>query len=604
MTARLPQRCRGRGTGRGYSVPRFPLPVRHRVRPPPCSDAWSRGTDQIAPDDELADRLLRQLADGHLRAVHAQAEALTQRRPDFGFGWKLLGVTAQRLRRPAAALAAKQRAAALLPQDAQAHNNLGNALSAAGRFDEAVAALQRAIALQPGFAQAHNNLGLALQYLHRHQDARASFERALQADPGFAAAHSNLLFMLSHDASQPPEALLAAHLDFDRRHGAPLRATWRPHGNPRDPERRLRLGFVSGDLRQHAVAHFVAPIWQALDRSRFEIHAYSTWGAGDAQTAALRALTARWTDAAAMDDEALAETIRADGIDILFDLSGHTRHNRLLVFARKPAPVQVTAIGYPNTTGLAAIDYRISDPFRMPPALRPLNAEQVVMVPCASTFAHGPAPDAGPLPALARGTVTFGSFQRALKVTDHTLHLWARVLHAVPGSRLLVGAVSDAAAQQRIAAALADAGIAAERLAFQRPLPMQQYLALHRGVDLLLDSHPYPGGTTTHHGLWMGVPTVTRTGTALVSWQGASTLLRLGLSDFVAADDDGYVAIARRWAADPAALAALRASLRERIRTHPLLQPAAVAAGFERAMRGMWRRWCAGLPAAPFEAAP
>ncbi len=558
------------------------------------------------PDAATMDALIDRYQRGHHAEVLEAARALTRQAPEHGFGWKLLGAAAQRLGRVEDSLAAKQRAAQLLPGEADVHNNLGNALAAVGRLAAAEAALRQALALQPGLAEAHNNLGLVLLRQGRVAEAEAAFRSAISARGGYAEAHSNLLFMLSHEADIDPQRLLQEHLDFDRLQGEPLRAAWRPHDNPRDPHRRLRVGFVSGDLRDHAVAHFIAPIWRELDPRQVELIAYSSSARADAVTQRLRALCAGWVEAATLDDAALAERIRADGIDILVDLSGHTRLNRLGVFARKPAPVQVTAIGYPHTTGLRAMDYRISDVWRMPPGrgLEAQQVEQVVRIPSSGTFEHGPAPDVGPLPALASGRLTFGSFQRAPKLNAATLALWARVLQVLPGTRLLLGAIADGAARQRIAGELAARGIGAERFEFLPPRPMQDYLALHQRIDILLDSYPYPGGTTTQHGLWMGVPTITRTGDALVSWQGAATLLRLGLDDWVAADDDAFVRCALRWSQRLPELAALRAGLRERITHNTLMQPRTVALGMQAAWRAMWQRWCAGLPPASFEVSP
>lgn len=553
------------------------------------------------PDDRTLDHLLARYAQGHHAEVHAAALALTQRAPEFGFGWKLLGVVAQRLGRMAESLDAKQRAARLLPEDAEAHNNLGNTLSKLGRLDEAEAALRRAITLQPRFAESLNNLGLVLQQLGRLQEADALFQRAVACRPDFAEAHSNRLFLLSHNAEVPAAQVLAAHIAFDQQHGLPLRSTWRAHDNLRDPHKRLRIGFVSGDLRQHAVAHFIAPIWRAFDRRTLAIVAYHNSPKEDAVTQALRGLCDGWLNTTAMSDAALADTVRRDGIDILVDLSGHTRLNRLLVFARKPAPVQVTGIGYPHTTGLSAMDYRISDAFRMPAGLDAQYVEKVVRIPCSGAFAHGPAPEVQALPALHRGGLTFGSFQRPAKINTASLALWGRVLRALPTSRMLIGALGGADAQQRVRDALRAEGVDPSRLDFQPPMKMPDYLALHHQVDMLLDTHPYPGGTTVHHALWMGVPTVARVGESVVSWQSAATLLRLGLDDWVAQDDDEYLAIAQRWAADLPALAALRAGLRERIRHHPLQQPETVACGMQAALRAMWQRWCAGQPVESFD---
>lgn len=540
-----------------------------------------------------------------LPALWAEVQAFTARWPEHGMGWKLQGVVAQRLGRLPESLAAKRRAAALLPDDADAHNNLANACAALGRLAEAEAGLRRALALRPRFPQAHNNLGLVLQRQGRLAEAAACYAGALAQQPDFVQAHTNWLFALSHDTEVSAAALLAAHQDFDRRHGAPLRAGWRPHANPPVPERLLRVGFVSGDLCRHAVAHFIAPIWAGWNRADMGLFAYSNTPREDDTSARLRGLVDGWTRVGALDDAALAERVRADGIDVLFDLSGHTRHHRLLAFARKPAPVQVTAIGYPHTTGLQAMDYRISDRFRLPGTMAAQYVEQIAFIPCSGAFEHlGAAPPPGPLPALAAGHLTFGSFQRTDKLTPFTLALWGRVLRALPGARLVIGAVADAATQGRLQQALAAEGVAPERLAFLPPLPMPQYLLAHRQIDILLDSHPYPGGTTSQQGLWMGVPVLTLSGESVISWQGAANLLRLGLHDWVAHDADAYVALALRHAADLERLAALRAGLRQHIAGNALTQPASVARHMQAAVRQMWRRWCAGLPAATFELAP
>ena len=565
-------------------------------RPDPSAACWNKAV----PDAREMDRLLELYAQGCHDEVLLQARSLTTRAPMHGFAWKLLGMALQQHGRLGESLAAKRRAAHLLPVDAEAHSNLGTALDLQGMFDQAEVSLRRALELNPGLAQAHNNLGRVLQSQGRLREAGQCYRQALELAPDMSGAYSNLLFTLSHDADVTPDEVVAAHLEFDRRYGHSLRATWQPHANTRDPAKRLRVGFVSGDLRRHAVAHFLEPIWREFDREQIEIVAYSTATREDSKTLDLRALTGRWVNVAAHTDAQLADLIRADGVDILVDLSGHTKHNRLLVFARKPAPVQVSGIGYPHTSGLSAIDYRISDAFRLPPAMEAQYVEKVVRIPCSGPFQHGPAPDVNALPALTAGGFTFGSFQRASKITGATVRLWSRVLVAVPGSRMLIGAIGDAGAQARIRAEFAASDVAPHRLVFHPRMQIQDYLALHHQVDMLLDSHPYPGGTTTNHGLWMGVPTLTRVGESVVSWQGAGTLLRLGLTEMVARDDDEYVRLAQRWAGDLAALATLRATLRQHVDDSPLRKPAAVAAGYQAAYRAMWQRWCDGRPVEAF----
>ena len=550
--------------------------------------------NQTVPHAREMDRLLDLYAKGRYDDVLARTRGLTTRAPMHGFGWKLMGMALQQQGRLSESLAAKRRAAHLLPVDAEAHSNLGTALDLRGMFDEAEQSLRRALELDPGLAQAHNNLGRVLQGQGRLDEAARCYRRALELAPDLSGAYSNLLFSISHDASLTPDEVLAAHLEFDRRFGDPLRATWQPHANMKDPDKRLRVGFVSGDLRRHAVAHFIEPMWREFDRAQIEIVAYSTSTREDQKSLDLKALTDRWVNVATYTDAQLADLVRADGVDVLVDLSGHTKDNRLLAFARRPAPVQVSGVGYPNATGLSAIDYRISDVFRMPPGMEAQYAEKVVRIPCSGTFEQGPAPAVNTLPALRSGVLTFGSFQRGTKITAATLHLWSRVLAALPQSRMLIGAMGDASSQERIRAAFALAGVAPTRLVFHPRMPMQDYLALHHDIDMLLDSHPYPGGTTTNHGLMMGVPTLTRVGDSVISWQGAATLLRLGLTQWLARDDEEYVRLAQQWAADLPALASLRASMRQRIDDSPLRVPVLVARGYQAAYREMWQRWCAG----------
>lgn len=494
------------------------------------------------------------------------ARAMTLASPQQAFGWKVLGAALAMMGHSAQALAAQQRAVELAPQDAEAHCNLANSL---------------------------RDLGALAQ-------AAAGFRRALAIRPDYALAHSNLLFTLSHDADVAVPDVLQQHQRF----GQQFDGLWQapPHTNERSPNRPLRLGFVSRDLRRHAVAFFIEPIWRHLKRTEFTLVAYHCFVGADDYSARLGALCDSWVACAGLSDDALAARIRHDQIDILFDLAGHTALNRLAVFARKPAPLQVSWIGYPLTTGLAAMDYRISDRFRAPPGMEAQFVEKLARLPSSGTFdTLVQAPPVSPLPALANGYVTFGSFQRRTKLGHATLLLWSQVLQAVPGSRLLLGAMDEHSMQAELSLRFADLGIDPQRLIFQPKVDLASYLALHHQVDILLDSYPYPGGTTTQHGLWMGVPTLTRTGESPASWQGAAVLLRLGLAQWVAASEAEFVRAATAWAADLTALAALRLGLRERVVESVLGRPETVTRALEAALRVMWQRWCAGQAPDHFE---
>ncbi len=442
-----------------------------------------------------------------------------------------------------------------------------------------------------------------LTALGQFEPARASLRRALAISPDFAKAHSNLLFCLSHDESITPQALFAEHLAFGDRFEAPWRALRTGHPNSVAPDRALRVGFVSGDLRNHSVAYFIGPVLAALDRTAMQVWLYSNHPMEDTTTLKLRALGHHWRGVAGASDEALAAQIRADAIDVLFDLSGHTAHNRLLTFARKPAPVQVTWIGYPNTTGLRAMDYVLCDRFNAPYGLYEHHyVEKFARLPSSGTFeAVASAPALSELPAGARGFVTFGSFASAARAGEQVIATWSRVLQAVPGSRLLLGNVSGAEPARELAGRFARQRIAPQRLDFRPHAPLTDYLALHHEIDIILDTWPYSRGTTSNHALWMGVPVLTLQGPARAHCQSAAVMGRLGLSDWIATDVDDFVRLAVRRASAPAALAQLRAGMRERWHSAPLRQPATVARGLERAVRWMWQRWCEGQGPDHFE---
>ena len=485
------------------------------------------------------------------------------------------------------------------------HNNLAVVLHDLGRFGEAEQSLQRAVTINPRSAEVHNNRGRALKELGRLDEARDCFRRALEINPDYAQAHSNLLFTLLHLDGVSAADCFAEHRRFGEHFEAQSRAHRSEYANPPEPERRLRVGFVSGDLRDHPVARFIEPVWAGLDRRRIESWVYSSHPAEDAVTARLRTRVAHWRRVAGLSDEALVERIRADGIDILIDLSGHTAYNRLPAFARKPAPLQATWIGYPGTTGLRAMDYLICDRFIAPHGLyERYFTEHFARLPSVGAFEPSDrAPPVNALPALERGYVTFASFNRPDKLGDAVVEGWSRVLRALPDARLLLGNVSDPSLSARLSKRFARHGVDGERLLFRPRVALEAYLALHHEVDIVLDSWPYTGGTTTHHALWMGVPVVTLRGPSRVQCQSAARLGWLGLEEWVADGVERFVEIAVDHATRLDELAALRAGMRERWARSPWRRHELVARGLEAALRAMWRRWCDGKGAADFEVA-
>ncbi len=591
-----------------------------------------------APDAQSIDAAAALFADGQLDAAASAAQALATRYPRHPFGFKLLGAIYHLRGDLPDAIAATQAAAergpedpetvsnlgmllkqarrlpeaeqvllrgiALQPDSASAHNNLATVLMEAGRLEPALASASTAVALDARHAEAANTLGAILARLGRAAEAVAAYRRVLALQPDHTDAHSNMLFCMSQMEGVAPEELFAAHRAFGRRLEERLGA---PRGwdNSPEPERRLRIGFVSGDLRNHAVTSFVEPVLQELaPRPGVTLYAYYTYPARDMVSERLRGYMAGWLDAALLDDGALEAAIRADGIDILIDLAGHTAHNRLPVFARKPAPLQATWIGYPFSTGLAAMDYYLTDRVILPPGrFDALFTEKLLHLPVTAPFQPSPdAPPLAPLPALANGHITFGSFNRLSKISRDVVAVWSRLLCALPGAQLVLGGMPEGGGHEQLLAWLVEEGVDATRVHFHPRAGMQDYLSLHNGVDINLDTFPYSGGTTTLHAMYMGVPTLTLAGDTAAGRQSACILEHNGMTQFVAHDADDFVARGLAACADLEALAALRAGMRSRFPPPSSTDMAHVADGFENALRLMWRRWCAGLPAASFEA--
>lgn len=524
------------------------------------------------------------------------------------------------------------RAASLDPDPVRALNNLGNALQAQGRFkealdvyrealerrpdfldtynnasaaaralgllDEAEAHLRRSLELDPAFQPGHGNLGSVLKEAGRIGEAIAEFRRALELDPGDAVTHSNLVYALSFLPGQDAGAILEAARGWDRAHGEPLRAGIPPHPNARDPRRRLKVGYVSPNFREHVLAHFLVPLLSNHDPAEVELLAYSLSPRQDAVTARLRPLFHHWRDAAGLSDADLARLVREDGADVLVDLTMHMGGGRPGLFARKPAPVQVAWLAYPGTTGLSAMDWRLTDPFLDPPgAFDGDYSERSLRLPdvfsCYDPLAEDPRP--GPLPALARGRVTFGSFNHFGKINDPLLVQWCRILREVEGSRLLLLAPGGGP-RRRFLDRCGELGVGPERIAFTGFLPRADYLAAHREVDLCLDTFPYNGHTTSLDALWMGVPVATRAGRTVVGRTCWTLLCNLDLRELAATTEEDYVRKAVDLARDLPRLSRLRAELRPRMMASPLMDAPRFARAMERAYREMWTAWCSGKP--------
>ena len=515
--------------------------------------------------------------------------------PHTAQAWFMLGEAARGQGRIAEACDAFGRAIALDPASVPALIARAVAFLELERLDDAEADCRAVIELEPGFAPAHHNLGNVLHRAGRIDEAIAAYARAVELDPDFVSAHSNLVYALNFSPAWTPSRIYEAHREWSRRHAAPLRGQIRPHANERVIGRRLRIGYVSPNFREHPVAAFFEPALKHHDRERFSIVLYSDVSDPDARTARLRSYGDEWRDIARLSDEAVAARVRADDIDILVDLTGHTDGHRLLVFARKPAPVQVTWNGYANTTGLDTMDYRITDRHADPPgAADGWHSERLMRLPEIYMAFDPPrdAPQVSASPVLSRGYVTFGSFNALAKITPQVIAAWARLLHAVPNARLTMLTVAEGEARARVTRAFAEHGIPASRLALAGRLAFGAFLAAVAEADIALDPFPFAGTTTTCQTLWMGVPVVTLAGRSHAGRVGVSMLTNVGLADLVARDEDDYVAIAAALACRPARLAELRAGMRARMLASPLTDGARLARAVEDAYRTMWEAYC------------
>jgi predicted O-linked N-acetylglucosamine transferase (SPINDLY family) len=479
---------------------------------------------------------------------------------------------------------------AIQPADVDARNDYGSSLMELGRWDEALVVMQPLAAENAGLFAARYNLGNLYCKLGRLEEALAEYRAALAVQPDHLDCQCCLLFTLNYSDRLTAAELFEEHRAFGLRQApaAPL-----PAPDARWP-RRLRVGYLSPDFRDHVVARFFAPVLSLHDRERFEVHCYYTHRTQDDVTASLRALSEHWHDCAALPDEALAQRIRGDGIDILVDLAGHTSGHRIGVLARKPAPIQVNYLGYPNTTGLPTVDYRMTDAVVDPPGVADqLAVERLLRLPRVF-LAYRPIArqlEPGPLPALRHGYVTFGCFNNFLKQSGSFLDVAARVLLAVPGSRLVLKdhALFTPSVAERVRRRFAAAGIAPERLRLLGwTKTFADHLGEYREIDIALDSFPYNGTTTTCESIWMGVPVVTLQGDRHAARVGASLLGSLGLQELIAQSTEGFVALCARLASDVEGLKTYRAGLRERMRASPLMDEESLTRAIEHAYQAMW----------------
>ncbi len=561
----------------------------------------------LEEDPRHAPALRRMAWLSHKRGNNPEAArmlgASLEREPNNPEAHYNLGLVLATLGRVVEAEASYRRGLELKPNAVDGHNNLGALLDSVGRYEEAEASYRRGIALAPGLPHLHNNLGVLFKESGRLAESIAVHRHVVALDPNLQGGRSNLLYTLNYDETVSAEALYAEHVAWGKSDAMRFPTAGSRFANRPEPTRRLRVGYVSGDFRHHSVAFFFGPLLDAHDRGSVEVFLYTNDARVDAMSAQLRTRADHWVPIFHLSDELAAARIREDAIDILVDLTGHTNHSRMGLFARKPAPLAVSWLGYPNTTGLPAIDYRFTDAIADPSGEADrLHTERLVRL--APGFLCYRAPeDAGaiaPLPARAAGYITFGSFNNVAKLSPGTVTLWARLLREIPDARLLLKASQfrDGGTRDRVAGAFVAAGIGRERVTVLPPQrTTAEHLEIYGRVDIGLDPLAYNGTATTCEALWMGVPVVTLRGDRHASRVGASIMTALGLDDLIAPTQDAYVAIAARLARDHDALATLRAGLRERMRASPLSDSAGFARAVEQAYRSMWRDWCAAQSA-------
>ena len=530
---------------------------------------------------------------GQISAAKIVFELIVAADADHADALFFLGVTCHQLGQSAQGIDFMRRAISLQPNNRLYHFNFGIINAEMGDTDSAMAAYQRSIEIQPTAEACNNCAGLLLNE-GRLDEASELFRRGGELSPDDVNQQSNFLYSLSYKPHPNVREIFNWHKQFGQRHERAIAAMPpRARVDSARADQRLRIGYVSADFRQHAVAHFIEPVLAAHDAKRFEIFCYYNYPVSDAVTGRIEKLAHHWRVITSRSDEEVANMIRADGIDILVDLAGHTPLNRLRVFARKPAPVQASWIGYSRTTGLTRMDYRITDTISDPIGVTDdLYTEKLVRLPdtysCFQPLANSP--HVGALPATQSGHVTFGSFNNFIKMTPEVLQTWARVLQRVPTSTLLLKYRSFEAEKIRalVLAAFAKHGVQPARIHFLGSDDYHTHLRAYHQVDIALDTFPHNGDTTTCDALWMGVPMVVNTGVNHVGLMGASRLRSVGLEDLVARDNDNYVDIACALANDVPRLEKLRATLRETMKASPLMDAPRFTRNLEAAYENMW----------------
>jgi len=540
------------------------------------------------------------MALGELKKAEKHFNRAIRLKPDHAEAFNNLASLFSRSSRLDDAEACVRRALEFRPDYAVACAKLGDILNQKGMLGEAEAAARRAIEMNPKYSDGHNVLGMALVAQGKGEEAAAAFRKAIACMAKTIYAHSNLILTLHYLPGVTQESIYEETRRWNAEHGASQAEFMRPHNNIPNPERRLKIGYVSADLKQHPVGFFFLPVIQNVNRKQFEVFCYANMVREDNVTKKIRALADHWRDISLISDEEASQTIRDDKIDILIEITGHAGNHRMVMFARKPAPIQVLSGGYYCTSGLDAMDYILSDATETPEGEGQWFSETVVRMPHGYICYAPPdyAPDVNSLPALEKGYVTFGCCNNLAKINDQVIRLWADILNAVLNSRLSLRAntLDDKATAQHVHDRFQKLGIAPERVALAGKAPHKAFLAHYHEIDIALDPFPYTGGLTTCEALWMGVPVISIMGQTFPGRHSASHLRNVGLNDWVVETAGEYLALAEKHSHDTKKLAILRATLRDQVAKSPLCNGELYTRNLEAIYRRMWRDWCAVAP--------
>ena len=531
-------------------------------------------------------------------AVHAYRKALSIK-PDYPEIHNNLGAVLKAHNKLNDAVLAYRKALSIKPDYPEALNNLGETFKIKGKLKDAEELYRKALSIKPDYADAYCNLGVVLKDLLEQEDSIASFRKALSIKPDSNVSHSNLLYSLHYLQNVSQKDIFIESLQWDKQQTRALLKEKPNYQNDKTTGRRLRVGYVSPDFRTHSVNYFFEPLLQSHNSEQVEIFCYSNVSNPDHITERLIKGADHWSSIVGKKDEDVVQEIQKDRIDILVDLAGHTGWNRLKVFGYKPAPVQVTWLGYPNTTGMQAIDYRFTDGITDPVGEGDnLHSEELIRLPhaffCFQPTADAPAVEVSPVNKTGR--VTFGSVNNLVKINDKVIAVWSEILNSLVDSHLLIigREFSEKSVKKHFVELFSSYGIEKDRIEMISSVPHSEFLAIHNRIDVALDPFPYNGQTATCHTLWMGVPVITLRGNHHVARVGASILTNIGLPELIAEKKEEYVIKAIRLAKDSERLSALRCEMRDRMRNSPLCDAKAFAKAVEEAYCSIWSRWCDG----------